>query len=508
MRRTLTAVLLGAAALAGAAEAARELPSAEVIASARAAVVRVQARDCADGQDRDGSGFLFGGADRVVTALHVVANCGRIAIYREETQATVLARLAKSDAPSDLAILTLDRALAATPLPLTQDALKVNDRMVAIGYAIGQPTMSDTALRLASGESRLRHMLNTDARRMIETAGAPALDLEILRLDGHLLPGLSGAPIVDDRGHVVGVGDGGLEGGAVSISWGVPAAALARLDAATATPPPPVGVARAAPLFAADAPMAVEEPASAEGLICGERRFRKLRTRPFAALAETSDSPLALEAYKAAAVQAGIDPMTFSFDIYVEAASGAAIAIPAGWTVSAETDDGYCVAEHPERAVEVRFLGRTITDYLQGFQTAADASAALLDGGLYIPHLDLAWTYPAPFVRPDGLMVNRTAAALEPQPFSGLSPGYAVETVLLREDLLVDVVAFDRSPCRYQPYAPGCDPARPVPIAFVEAALGAGLSTMPCGPVGDAALVRQLLGPGAQAWPNAFCTGG
>jgi S1-C subfamily serine protease len=50
-----------------------------------------------------------------------------------------------------------------------------------------------------------------------------------VRLDGHFLPGLSGAPIFDVSGKVVAIGSGGLKSGAASVSWAVPALHLEAL---------------------------------------------------------------------------------------------------------------------------------------------------------------------------------------------------------------------------------------------------------------------------------------
>lgn len=508
MRRRLTRLLL-AGALAGLAlgpaDAALELPGQDVINSVKPAVLRVEARDCADGQSRTGTGFLFEAADQVVTALHVVAGCDRLAVFHQENEATVRARIERSVAGSDLALLKLANGIEARPLFGAETPLVANHRMLAFGYKIGQPTRSDTELRLTSGSARLRDMLNDEARRAVQAAGLPSLDLSILRLDGHLLPGLSGAPIIDASGKVVGVGDGGLEGGAVSISWGIPASELARLKAAPESAVASVDVRRAAPLFAAD----IAANPSGAVIVCGERSFRLLRTRQFADLAATTDSPLTVQQFVAAMQQAGINPSAFSYDIYVEERSGAAVAIPAGWSVESDPEDGYCFTGGPSSGTEMRFVGQTVRDLFDAEAKVIAFENMVVDEGLYQAQIDPNWTYPSAYIRPDGLIVNRKSAGLFPvNTLSGLSAGYGMETLLVREDLFVGVVAYDRSPCRYQPYAPECNPAQPVHIEFVQAAVGAALSTMPCGPAADAAFVEAFAGPAAKVWPNAFCTGG
>jgi len=510
VRRRL-AIAATAALLLGPSASARDPAGPQVVAEVRPSVARVQARDCDDGGGRNASGFLYETSERVVTALHVVAGCRSLHAYFEESQTTIPAEVVHSSARSDLAILRLERAAATQPLAISPDRLQPGDRMVAVGYAVGQTTKSDFHLRVASGGNRLRDTLNDTAFRQVRNAGTPALDLEILRIHGHLLPGLSGAPIIDERGRVVGIGDGGLEQGTVSLGWGVPAAEIAALAAQPPTTTP--AVARAAPsLFAAEvrattAPASAAEPAS-EVLACGDRRFRMLRTRPFSALAQGSDSPLMVQQFLGALAQAGIDPSGFSYDIYVEEATGAAIAIPAGWEVERDDDEGWCAAEAPDGLTEMAFTGLSVANIPDAVAKSTEFENALTGYGLFQGQLDANWSYVQPFFRPDGLIVNRKSVVLVPtNSLSGLTPAYAIETLLARDDLFVGVVAVDGSLCRFNPYAPGCDPTRPVPIEYVQAALGSALSTMPCGPNVDNSVLNQLAGQSMQAWPNALCTG-
>src|SRR3546814_11344737 len=80
----------------------------------------------------------------------------------------------------------------------------------------------------------LHDILNEGARRQIENLGVPAIVLEIFRLTAVVKPGSSGAPVVNAGGAVVGVVDGGLDGGNASLNWAVPSAFLHELLASGA----------------------------------------------------------------------------------------------------------------------------------------------------------------------------------------------------------------------------------------------------------------------------------
>ncbi len=191
-------------------------------------VVQVQARGCPGG-DRVGSGFAFGPDQHVVTALHVVSGCQRISVYWEKHGgATQQARIVGVLNGADLALLHAPgapgQALAHQP-----SKPQANAQLEALGYYLAVPTMDNKPLRVTFGSSRLRDMLPGGVRKELERSGAIDLNLDIVRLDGHLLPGLSGAPIFDLSGQVVAVGSGGLKSGAASVSWAVPASHLQTL---------------------------------------------------------------------------------------------------------------------------------------------------------------------------------------------------------------------------------------------------------------------------------------
>jgi hypothetical protein len=56
------------------------------------------------------------------------------------------------------------------------------------------------------------------------------VDMDVVHFQGSLLPGLSGAPIFNDKAQIIAIGNGGLNKGQVGISWGIPASKLLELE--------------------------------------------------------------------------------------------------------------------------------------------------------------------------------------------------------------------------------------------------------------------------------------
>ena len=195
-------------------------------------VVQVQARGCPGPQGmerRVATGFAYGPAGHVVTAAHVVSGCDGVTVYWEkhggQTQSATVARVLPR---ADLALLNVGQS-PAEALQEEPNRPAVDAAVETLGYYLSVPTMSNKRLRVTYGSSRLADMVPPETRRELEQSGAIDVNLDILRLDGHLLPGHSGAPIFDMRGRVVGIGSGGLKSGSASISWAVPASHLPAL---------------------------------------------------------------------------------------------------------------------------------------------------------------------------------------------------------------------------------------------------------------------------------------
>ncbi|QPF74124.1 trypsin-like peptidase domain-containing protein [Roseateles sp. DAIF2] len=212
------------------------------------------------------TGFVWPDADHLVTALHGVDNAGPLVVHEVDAQGRIRASrqamVARVLRDADLALLRLAQPLGGGPLALSPAPPAVKSELDALGFPLGMPSATNVGLRVRFGGSTLRSILPPKLQARV--ADYPSLALPILSLEGNLVPGMSGAPLLDGAGRVAGVADGGLEEGAVGICWGIPAAQLEALRQSPDRQLPRSG--RVRELFSADLAADVRPlPALGEG---------------------------------------------------------------------------------------------------------------------------------------------------------------------------------------------------------------------------------------------------
>jgi S1-C subfamily serine protease len=358
MRLTVHALALMAAAALGGAARADNGPSAAVLTATAPAVLRVTASGCGGSSpDRAASGFAYGSGDQVVTAFHVVHGCSSISVgYQNITELPAHITHVLQDA--DLALLQVEGGGAnVTPLVETDRAGEVNEVLHVYGYALGQATRENRPLTVTAandgGGSRLRDAVNDEVRREVQQNGFPSLDVMVVRVDGNLLPGHSGAPIIDSSGRVIAIGSGGLERGAVGVSWAVRAIYLTQLLDAPAT------VTINAPATT-ESSFAYVEPAEVSGVTpvtCGSVDFTPTRQRTLGELVESSDDPAGFQQIAASSGQPLESFADMTFDIWTEE-SGVGIALPAG--AQLHPYGNACVVDLIYGQIEMRVSGRAL----------------------------------------------------------------------------------------------------------------------------------------------------
>ncbi len=329
MRRLTVTVLL---AWGLAVPAAAEGPDLTVLSRVAPSVVRIVAEGCAGTEPaRTGSGFVWGAARQVVTDLHVVVGCRTIRVGYQGID-ELAARITNVFVQADLVLLEVDRPPATVGgLDLAGSVPPGGTTVDAFGYPLGLPERDTKELHISyatAGSPELRQGLPADVLAALQRQGFPALDVDVLHLDGNLLPGHSGAPLIDSAGHVVGVGSGGLARGTVGIGWAVRAQYVGQLP--DHHDPLPTSAEVAATSFAYAAPAA-----AAAAVRCGGLTLVRTRTADLADLASSSDDPDRLEPLARALTASSVAALrTTRYAIWTETTSGAAIAVPAGLAIT------------------------------------------------------------------------------------------------------------------------------------------------------------------------------
>ncbi|MCE7889292.1 MAG: PDZ domain-containing protein [Sorangiineae bacterium PRO1] len=140
-----------------------------------------------------GTGFLWDDKGHVVTNYHVVRDA-RVLTVTLQDQKVYPAKLVGSEPRKDIAVLKIDAprdALRPITLPPAADKLEVGQKVIAIGNPFGLDHTLTTGVVSALGRS-MEGVGGVSIRDMIQT-------------DAAINPGNSGGPLLDSRGHLIGM---------------------------------------------------------------------------------------------------------------------------------------------------------------------------------------------------------------------------------------------------------------------------------------------------------------
>ena len=163
-------------------------------------------------QQGAGSGFVWDEEGHILTNWHVVEGSDSVSVvFADGTELD--AELLGGDPDSDLAILKVDPALREMkPLPRGDlDDLRVGQMALAIGSPFGQDFTLTSGIVSALG-------------RTIRSGSGPYSIPLVVQTDAPINPGNSGGPLLDRRGHVIGINTQILSrsGGNSGVGFAVP----------------------------------------------------------------------------------------------------------------------------------------------------------------------------------------------------------------------------------------------------------------------------------------------
>jgi S1-C subfamily serine protease len=332
--RMIAAILSLLMATAAWAAGPEDGPDGEILAQAAKSVVQVVSTGCAgeDDVERSGSGFVLAKNGLIVTDLHVVAGCTSYQVrYQNAGEASaIVVHVLKA---RDLALLKVDQPPPGVQIPGLQAAAatpQVNERLDVIGYPLGLGTYDSAPLNVGLATRttpELHYALDPPSLDELTAAGSPAPDTQVVRVNGSLLPGDSGAPLIDYQGNVAGIGDGGLQRGTVGIGWATQTQYLDQLVNSTESPTAASGTIASVD-FAVTIPKTKADMADST-VKCGALSLVRSRDLRVGALIKSTDDPVKLRKLAQDLIGAPIDQFdNDKFSIWIEPNSGAGIALP------------------------------------------------------------------------------------------------------------------------------------------------------------------------------------
>lgn len=315
-------------------------------------IVRVEFKGA--GKDRVASGFIWQRSDWVVTSLHTVLGDGQIRVQCKQTD--VPATIISVHARADLALLKTD------PFPdnckpfstvITAEP-RNSQKLHTMGYrgAALAPTTRGLTKEWAAPPVTIARIVgnNDNVLNALRRLGTPDVDnLPIYYLQGGLLPGYSGAPIIDGNGNLVAVADGGLNGGTTDYNWAIPGKHLNELPAKGMSEMPSAGRDASGALFSSGITASDSNPIVNYNLEGRAFEWIKTKTVSLPEVLHYTDT-LDLNSirdllYEHQSVFGANAENRLQFDVYEDIGNGLVIAVPVGQKLRYE--DGWLFSNAP-----------------------------------------------------------------------------------------------------------------------------------------------------------------
>jgi hypothetical protein len=189
-------------------------------------VYQVRAAQCpASPVNRSLTGFRVRGEKGIVTALHGVVGCKAIRVKSDYGDLlTGPLTLSRFDVEADAALLVSDELLAkpANGINISRAPAAEGSRALVLGHPLDTGYHETDVIIRRPALRPLFQEVPGDVYEALRARNSPSVKLNILSIQGPVVPGHSGAPVVDMRGDLLGIADGGLKGGTVEQAWAIP----------------------------------------------------------------------------------------------------------------------------------------------------------------------------------------------------------------------------------------------------------------------------------------------
>jgi hypothetical protein len=428
---------------------AQSQPSMATREQALKSLVHLSAQGCPDG-DRSGSGFAIEKPNTIVTAHHVVGGCSKINVRYEGAAGGTPSKQAKVTRvlpKGDIAMLEVIDPPPVPVLAIAPPPPNHANTYAGLGYQNGQISGGDVMVTFSSGRPELASILTPQIIIELSKLNSPIdTSQSVLRFNVALQPGMSGGPIIDMNGAVIGIVAGGLKAGAAPASWGWPATLINALKTSTASISQPVrtGVAY---YSLSELQQVNSAYNSREQIKCGNLRLTFRGTQPLQNLLPGADDAARVRHIMNISTMSDSELRTLKFDIWVEKRSGATAVIPAGYEITNES--GVCLIATEDDQFKQMIWGGPATTPQEVQQISAQFENLVMAprvptyGFQYDPQLTTLSPngMPGPNFRENGLVFNRKGGMSPKVPFYGPQTPilHSFETLIARSGTFLGV---------------------------------------------------------------------
>jgi S1-C subfamily serine protease len=189
-------------------------------------VFKVQCVSSARNHRTETTGFRLEGLEGIITVLHGIVGCKKIRIFNDAGEINFKnLELVKADIQHDVALLhsVKFKNFKVSGLPAAEGQ-STYEELYIIGYPLGMLSSLITShinIRMPPIK-KLWSLIPPSLIRAMKNRQSPSIEVNVLSLEGSVLPGQSGAPLLNGENQVVGIINGGLRGGTVGVSWAIP----------------------------------------------------------------------------------------------------------------------------------------------------------------------------------------------------------------------------------------------------------------------------------------------
>lgn len=170
-----------------------------------------------------GTGFIVGGKGTVVTAYHVLQNATHVDVVDSEGKQHNDITLVALDPQHDIAVLEVKGLSGKNGLQLSEKVPAVSSEVRVMGSPRGLPKQI-----IAGRPTAVEGTVNSTQIKGLNAKPIFAESIKVIPLDITVYGGMSGAPVVNQDGHAIGILSGSYDEGR-GIAWGIPSVYVLKL---------------------------------------------------------------------------------------------------------------------------------------------------------------------------------------------------------------------------------------------------------------------------------------